>query len=349
MRPRTLMSTGRTILVTGAGGSIGSRLAKALSESHPHALILLDQSEHNLYRIQAELSATPGCVDHLPILGDICDGRLVADVVERYRPEVIYHSAAFKHVPLMEANPLAAIRNNALGTLTLAKAATEQAIPKLIMISTDKAVNPRSVMGASKRIAELVLTRWNGALTRMRAIRLGNVLGSKGSVEPLFREQISRGGPLTVTHPQVERYFVSMNQATELILAMSDLVDEGTIFVPEMSDAVPILELARRLVLESGLRPEEDVPIVFTNLRPGDKMTEDLTSEAEFLQSTSDPRLYRVRASLGLPNGFDDLMSDLVDSLSSRDVAAVLAVVSRLVPEYRPSGFLVESLDRDPV
>src|SRR5271155_4534545 len=167
----------KTILVTGAGGSIGAALAKALVRSGPLALILLDHSEHNLYRIQTELSGTVGGVDVIPVLGDICDGPLVAKVFERYQPELIYHSAAFKHVPLMEANPLAAIRNNALGTFTLARAAWEHATPKFIMISTDKAVNPESVMGASKRIAELILTRLNTTLGQMKAIRLGNVLG----------------------------------------------------------------------------------------------------------------------------------------------------------------------------
>ena len=196
-------------MATGAGGSIGGALVKALARCD-HQVILLDHSEHNLHRIQLELSAMPGCVDPIPILGDICDSALVAEMIERYRPEVIYHSAAFKHVPLMEANPLAAIRNNALGTFALVWAAAEQATPKLIMISTDKAVNPQSVMGASKRIAELALTRLGNTLTQMKAIRLGNVLSSEGSVVPLFREQISRGGPVTVTHPDATRYFLAM-------------------------------------------------------------------------------------------------------------------------------------------
>jgi len=343
------MITGKRILVTGAGGSIGSTLAKALVAHDPHALILLDHSEHNLYRVQVDLSTTPRCVEPIPILGDVCDGALLAEVIERYRPEVIYHSAAFKHVPLMEANPLAAIRNNALGTFTLARAAADNATPKLIMISTDKAVNPHSVMGASKRIAELALTRLSNTLTQMKAIRLGNVLSSEGSVVPLFREQISRGGPVTVTHPDATRYFLSMGQAIELVLAMGALEEDGTIFVPVMGNAITILDLARRLIKEAGLRPEEDVPIIFTGLRPGDKMTEDLTSANEFLESTSDSKLYRVGASRALPNEFDVLISDLAERLHSRDVAALLEIVSRLVPEYRPSDFLLGSLKYSPV
>jgi len=248
----------------------------------------------------------------------------------------------------MEANPLAAIRNNALGTFTLARAAAEQKTPKLIMISTDKAVNPEGVMGASKRVAELILTRFNTTQTQMKAIRLGNVLDSEGSVVPLFREQISRGGPVTVTHPDATRYFLTMSQAVEMVLAMDNLEEEGSIFVPVMGDPVTILDLARRLIEEAGLRPGEDVPIVFTGLRPGDKMTEDLISENEFLEPTTDPRLYRVGALRGLPDGFDAMISELMEGLCSRDVATLLEIVSGLVPEYRPSDFLVESLNRSP-
>jgi FlaA1/EpsC-like NDP-sugar epimerase len=334
----------KTILVTGAGGSIGSALAKALVGGGPVTLILLDHSEHNLYRTQTELHAAAGYVDVIPVLGDICDGPLVTEVFERYRPEVIYHSAAFKHVPLMEVNPAAAIRNNALGTFTLARAATEQAIPKLIMISTDKAVNPRSVMGASKRIAELILRRLNGALTRMKAIRLGNVWGSEGSVVPFFREQIARGGPVTVTHPHAARYFLTIDKAVEVLLAVSSLENEGCIYLPAMGEPITILEVARRLIEEAGLVPNE-VPIVFTGLRPGDKMTEDLTLDDECLESTNDPRLYQVGSSRGLPTGFDSLLLKLVECSGAQDVAALLEIVSKLVPEYHPSEFLVASLN----
>jgi FlaA1/EpsC-like NDP-sugar epimerase len=328
-----------TILVTGAGGSIGSALAKALVGAGPLALVLLDHSEHNLCRVQADLPVTVRSVDVIAVLGDICDGSLVAEVLERYKPSVIYHSAAFKHVPLMEANPVAAIRNNAVGTFTLARAAVEQAIPKLIMISTDKAVNPRSVMGASKRIAELILTRLNGALTRMKAIRLGNVWGSQGSVVPLFREQIARGGPVTVTHPDATRYFLTMEKAVEILLAMGSFESEGCIFLPVMEEPIMILEVARRLLEEAALIPNE-VPFAFTGLRPGDKMTEDLTLDDEFLESTNDPRLYKVSSSRGLPTGFDSLLSELMECASARDVGSLLEIVSKLVPEYRPSDFL---------
>lgn len=338
-------------MVTGAGGSIGSALAKALIASDPHALVLLDHSEHKLYRVQSELSAAPARVERIPVLGDICDARLVAEVLERYRPEIIYHSAAFKHVPLMEANPLAAIRNNVVGTLTLARAAAEQRTPTVLMISTDKAANPRSVMGASKRIAELVLARLTSIHARMNAVRLGNVFGSEGSVVPLFREQISRRAPVTVTHPDATRYFVTMDQAVEIVTAVGALEEDGAIFVPAMGDPVAILDLARRLIKDAGLRPDVDVPIIFTGLRPGDKLTEDLTSADEFLEATSDPELYRVRASKASPEDFtfDSLLSDLMEALHSRDVAALLELVSHLVPEYHPGEFLLRSLACSPV
>jgi FlaA1/EpsC-like NDP-sugar epimerase len=346
MRPRTLMSVRQTILVTGAGGSIGTALAKMLIESHLHELILLDHSVHNLSRIQAELSAMPEYANFIPIIVDVCDSARIAEVIERYQPDIILHSAALKHVPLMETDPLGAIRVNALGTFTLASAAVEYETPKLVMISTDKAVNPQSVMGASKRIAELVLTRLNSSLTQMKAIRLGNVWGSEGSVVPLFQEQISRGGPVTVTDPDATRYFLAMNQAVELVLAMASLDDEGSIFLPVMEKAVRILDVARRLVEEVGLRLDIDIPTVITGLRPGDKMTEELVSENESLESTRDPRLHRVRNSRSLPDAFDALISELTDSVSNRDTVPVLEILSSLVPEYHPSDFVLESLAR---
>ena len=336
-----------SILLTGAGGSIGSALATAITASDPRLLVLLDHSESNLHRIESELS-TLGSAEHVPILGDVGDPALLADIFDRYRPDIVYHAAAFKHVPLMEANPVATVRNNAIGTFNLAKAANEYQLPRLIMISTDKAVNPLSVMGASKRVAELALLRWSNTRSPMKVLRLGNVLGSEGSVVPLFREQISRGGPVTVTHPEVSRYFLTMADAVRLVLAMDTLEAGGGIFVPEMKEPVKIVDLARNLIRAAGLQPEQDIKIEFTGLRPGDKMAEELVSANEYAKASSVSGIHRVIGPEVLPRSFDNLMKELEDGCARRDPAKVLEALCKLVPEYRPSE-LVVSLSRSPV
>lgn len=341
-------NSGRTILLTGAGGCIGSALAKTIVTSDPRLLILLDHSEHNLHQIQIELAAIPGCAAHIPILGDICDGALLTEIFKRYRPDIVYHSAAFKHVPLMETNPVAVVRNNVLGTSILAKAADEHEVARLIMISTDKAVNPQSVMGASKRVAELVLLRWSNARSQMKVVRLGNVRGSQGSVVPLFLQQISRGGPVTVTHPDVSRYFLTLSEAVELVLAAAPLEGGGSIFIPELGEPVKILDLARHLIRTAGFEPEKDIPIIFTGLRPGDKMAEELVSARESLEPSPDRRLYRVSSPGMSPGGFDAAITELAESVHQRDLAALLEMLCRMVPEYRPSESLLGLLNRSP-
>src|SRR5579863_1891255 len=269
------MKPGDKMLVTGAGGCIGSALAHRLAKSDAQSLILLDHSEHELYEIDLALDAGAGPVPHISIVGDICDAALLAEVFEEHRPTTIYHAAAFKHVPMMERNPLAAIRNNVFGTLALARAAHKYKAVQLVMVSTDKAVNPRSVMGVSKRIAELILLRWNRISTRMKAVRLGNVLGSRGSVVPLFIKQIARGGPVTVTHPDVQRYFVSLSEAVDIICAAGDQ-QNGGIFVAQAGKPVMIADLARQLIRDAGVSPAKEIPIAFTELRPGEKLDEEM-------------------------------------------------------------------------
>src|SRR5277367_1092929 len=231
---------GRSVLLTGAGGSLGSALAKAIIQLEPRQLILLDHSERNLHEIDSELTAVLPSVLLTSVLGDICDVGLLSEIFDRYRPEVVYHAAAFKHVPLMENNPFAAVRNNALGTASLARIAQAEGVASFVMVSTDKAVNPISIMGASKRVAELALLNLNNPNTRMSAVRLANVLGSHGSVVPTFLSQISRGGPVTVTHQDVSRYFLTMGEAVELILRASGLEESGGIFVPQVGEPVKI-------------------------------------------------------------------------------------------------------------
>lgn len=253
-------NAGKTILLTGAGGSIGSALARAILASGPRLLLLLDHSEHNLHHIHTELAAISGGAPSIPILGDVCDDALLANIFAAHRPDTVYHAAAFKHVPLMETNPLAAVRNNALGTYKLATAAIEHRLPHLIMVSTDKAVNPHSVMGASKRIAELILLALSHQGTPMRAVRLGNVLGSQGSVVPRFLQQIVQGGPVTVTHPEVSRYFLTLLESVEVILQVASLEDGGGIFLPELGQPVKILDLAGYLIRNAGfVSPEDEI------------------------------------------------------------------------------------------
>ena len=244
---------GRSVLLTGAGGSLGSALAKAIIQLEPQQLILIDHSERNLHEIDSELTAALPGVPRISVLGDICHAALLSEIFDRYHPEIVYHAAAFKHVPLMESNPLAAVRNNALGTNNLARISRIAGVRTFVMVSTDKAVNPISVMGASKRVAELALLRWSGSSNYMRALRLGNILASVGSVVPTFLRQISRGGPVTVTHPEVCRYFHTMDEAVELVLLTSRVETGGGIFTPQLGEPVRILDLARQLVSDSHL------------------------------------------------------------------------------------------------
>jgi FlaA1/EpsC-like NDP-sugar epimerase len=333
------MKRGGSVLITGAGGCIGSALSERIAKSDARNLILLDHAEHELHEIELALSAIEGCVPCVAVLGDICDAALLAEVFKEHRPDVIYHAAAFKHVPMMEANPLAAIRNNVIGTMTLAFAARNYGAAQLVMISTDKAVNPRSVMGVSKRIAELVLLRWNGIKTQMKAVRLGNVLGSRGSVAPLFRQQIERGGPVTVRHPDASRYFLTLREVVDLILATANL--EGGVFVPEDSEPVRILDLARGMIRKAGFVPGVEMPIVFTNLLRGEKLSEEMVFAGETVEPSGDARIQRVRGAAIAAAEFDAKIARLLDSVGRRDLPALVDALVGMVPEYEPSELLL--------
>lgn len=337
-------NTGKTVLVTGAGGCIGSALTRALVSNGARFLILLDHSEQNLHELKLQLAAaeTP---DYTGILGDILDGALLAEIFEQHRPDTIYHAAAFKHVPLMESNPIAAVRNNALGTWELAKAAVRFQARRLLMISTDKAVNPRSVMGASKRVAELALLRLNNKQTKMSAIRLGNVLGSNGSVVPMFQEQIEQGGPVTVTHSQARRFFLTLSETVQLILAAAALEDSGGILVPQMNEPVKIVDLATRMIQEAGLQTPRDIAMSFTGLRPGDKLEEELVSAQESLEPTSNERLRGVKSPPVDGEKLDASLVRLAEDIAERNLAALIAELGTLIPEYQPSETLLGLLN----
>jgi FlaA1/EpsC-like NDP-sugar epimerase len=337
------MNRGGNILITGAGGCIGSALAESIARSGARKVILVDHAEHELHEIELAFSAIENCAPRVAVLGDICDAALLAEVFKEHRPDVIYHAAAFKHVPMMEANPVAAIRNNVIGTMTLARVAREYESAQLVMISTDKAVNPRSVMGVSKRIAEVVLLRWNGIKTQMKAVRLGNVLGSRGSVAPLFRQQIARGGPVTVTHPDASRYFLTLREVVELILATANL--EGGVFVPEPSEPVKIVDLARGMIRKAGFEPDVNMPIVFTKLLPGEKLAEEMVFASETVEPTGDVRLQRVRGMAIAAAELDRKIARLVECVELRDLAALADTLVRVVPEYVPSETILSAIN----
>ncbi len=284
---------GRRVLVTGAGGSIGSELARQVARFKPSLLLLLDRAEGALFEVDRELRQLRPELDIRPLICDVVDAPRIKTLLAQFRPEVILHAAAHKHVPMMECNPSEAIKNNVFGTKILGEAAGELGVESFVLISTDKAVRPSSVMGASKRIAELVIQELDHRFaTRYVAVRFGNVMGSAGSVIPIFREQIARGGPLTVTHPDMMRYFMTIPEAAQLVLEAGAMGDRGEIYVLDMGEPMRILDLARDLITLSGLRPYEDIDIVYTGLRPGEKLFEELEVSGESISKTRHPKIF---------------------------------------------------------
>jgi FlaA1/EpsC-like NDP-sugar epimerase len=342
----TLSFTERCVLLTGAGGSIGSALAREIIKQEPRSLLLLEHSEGNLHQIDCDLSGAPGGDVRCPILGNVGDSALVAEIFEERKPEIVIHAAAFKHVPLMEWNAIAAVRNNALATNLLAKTARENGVISLVMVSTDKAVNPHSVMGASKRVAELALLRWSSGASPMRAVRLGNVMGSQGSVVPRFLQQIAEGGPVTVTHPDVNRYFLRMEEAVELVLLAASMNGEGGIYIPDPGKPLRIVDLAKQLIRQAGVAGEDEIPVVMTGLWPGEKMSEEFISRCESvgaLNSMIHERLSLIKGPRPADAEFDSAMAALQKSVDRRDLGSVLDDLRRLVPEYQPSDVVLES------
>ena len=337
--------TGKAILVAGAGGSIGSHLARRLIAAQPRLLILLDRSEHDLYRIHAELSAASHRAHLTALLADICDEAAMEDVLGNNRPDIVYHAAAFKHVPILERNPFAALRNNALGSWTLANAAVRAGVPRLVALSTDKAAGPASVLGTSKRIAELALLRLSDSPTRITSLRLGNVLGSRGSVVPLFQKQIASGGPVTVTHPEARRFFLTLDESVELLLAAALASGGKDLLVPELGDLISIAGLAEFLIRRTGFTPGKEVAVAFTGLRPGDKLSEDLIAANERRLEAVGSALYRVATPAPSASELDKWIGGLQQAVERRDGAAVLGTLSRIMPEYQPSETLRKALE----
>ena len=326
--------TGRVVMVTGAGGSIGSELCRQIVKFSPARLVLLESSEFALYKMDEELAQSVPLLARNCWAGDVRDADRVAEILAAERPAVIFHAAAYKHVPLMEdANAWQAVRTNSLGTYTLACAAQQAGVDKFVLISTDKAVNPTNVMGASKRLAERlcrVLQMPGG--TRFVTVRFGNVLGSNGSVIPKFREQIARGGPVTVTHPDIVRYFMTIPEASQLVLQAGWMGQGGEIFVLDMGEPVKIVDLARDMIRLSGFSPE-DIPLEFSGLRPGEKLYEELLADDESTVTTPHPKLRIARFADGMD---DDELQALLAWLASpvRAGDSVKSGLKRFVPEY---------------
>ena len=330
--------TGKRVLVSGAGGSIGSELCRQVALFGPAKLILLDQAETPLYEIEKELIARFPEVRILPLMADVRDRDKIMLAFEEFAPEVVFHAAAYKHVPMMEYNPTQAVLNNVFGSRNVADAAHQFKVRNLVMISTDKAVNPTNVMGASKRAAEIYIQALSRvSSTKFTTVRFGNVLGSNGSVIPLFKEQIARGGPVTVTDKRVIRYFMTIPEATQLVLQAGNMVSGSEILVLDMGDPVRIIDLAEELIRLSGLTPYEDIDIVVTGLRPGEKLYEELLIDGEGILATAHQKI-KVLASLYIDmQPVREELETLYAAARSNCVDDLINSLKRLVPEFKPS------------
>ncbi len=336
---------GATVLVTGCGGSIGSELCRQIVRFSPARLVLVDAGEANLFHIHMELHYEFGYRNSTCILAGVQDRALMDHVFQKYRPQVVFHAAAYKHVPMIESNPWVAVFNNVLGSSVVMEMALQYGTQHFVLISTDKAVRPTNVMGASKRLAEIMLQSLEGNGTRFMAVRFGNVVGSSGSVIPLFRRQIEHGGPVTVTHPEVTRYFMTILEAAQLVLQAGALGEDGEIFVLEMGTPVKIADMARDLIRLSGKEPDKDIEIVYTGLRPGEKLYEELITADEGVVTTRHERIMILRTN-GDGNGGGDRegfrqwlrrgLEELYSSAEAHDASGIKRKLKELVPEYTP-------------
>ena len=327
-------------MITGCGGSIGSELCRQISHYKPNNMILLDSSEHNLFNIQMELSNEIKFSKKKAILGQIQDLSLMERIFRQYNPNVIFHAAAYKHVPLLENNPWEAVFNNVMGTQVLMDLAVKHKTERFVLVSTDKAVRPTNVMGASKRVTELLLQSFQGNSTLFMAVRFGNVIGSSGSVIPLFRRQIEHGGPVTVTHPEINRYFMTIPEAAQLILQTGAMGKGGEIFVLEMGTPVKILDMARDLIRLSGKEPDKDIKIVFTGLREGEKLYEELITMDEDVLPTHHEKIMVLRPNNHMNNldlygaWLNSELKGLYEAAFKYDSNLIKIKLRNIVPEY---------------
>lgn len=325
---------GKIVLITGAGGSIGSEIVRQVAKMQPKKLLLLGKGENSIYEITQELKINSPEVKTVPIIADIRDKERIKAIMDYFEPQVVFHAAAHKHVPLMEYQPAEAVRNNILGTKVVADEAAAHNVETFVMISTDKAVNPTSVMGCTKRVAEMYVQSMNkNSGTRFVAVRFGNVLGSRGSVIPLFKKQIAKGGPVTVTHPDMKRYFMTIPEASQLVLQAGAMAKGGEVFVLDMGEPVRIYDLAKDLITLSGLIPDKDIEIKITGLRPGEKLFEELLSAEDGTEKTTHKKIFTARIKEIDKAELDREISKI---LEITDGEKVVAALQKIVPTYTP-------------
>lgn len=328
---------GKCVMVTGAGGSIGSELCRQVMQMKPATLILLGKGENSIYEIHRELGGIYGTKRLVPVIASVRDMERMSGIYDRYKPQVVFHAAAHKHVPLMEAQPEEAVRNNVYGSWRTARLAGEKGVETFIMVSTDKAVNPTSVMGATKRVAEKVMQGLNKQFdTKYITVRFGNVLGSRGSVVPLFKKQIEAGGPVTVTDPEMKRYFMTIPEASQLILQAGAMGKGGEVFVLDMGEPVKIVDLARNMIRLYGYEPDVDVQITFTGLRPGEKLFEELLSAEEGTSATMHKQIFRANLREEDPQTIRDQLAKFKNCTTDIEYIEML---QEMVPTYHPNHF----------
>ena len=334
----------KVVFVTGAAGSIGSELCRQIARFNPAAIVGFEIAESPLFEIDREMRKAFPHIPFYPEIGSVQNRARLDEVLSQYRPSVIYHAAAYKHVPLMEAHVFEAVENNVFGTYNVAAAAIDHGVENFLMISSDKAVRPTNVMGATKRIAELLLLGLQNGSTQFVAVRFGNVLGSNGSVIPIFKKQIAAGGPVTVTHPDMRRYFMTIPEACQLVLQASAIGEGGQICVLDMGQPVKIVDLARNLILLSGLKPDYDIAIEFTGMRPGEKLYEELSTLLEDTVPTDHEKI-RIFVGNGMPDGdVQTWLSSLRGICEARDTSHLVVALKELVPDYNPSTHLLRRI-----
>jgi len=334
-----------TVFISGAAGSIGAGLVQEILQYNPRTLVLFDQAESPMYELQQALKLLDFSTDVRFVIGDICDLNHVSNTFAKYKPQIVFHAAAYKHVPLMEANPKEAIQTNVIGTMNLVNASLNAEVKKFILISTDKAVNPTNIMGASKRLAEMY-AQWKNTLGKTHFIttRFGNVLGSNGSVIPLFQKQIEQGGPITLTDERITRYFMTIPEACQLVLDASYMGKGGEIFVFDMGASVKILDLAKKMILLNGLELNKDIEIKITGLRPGEKLYEELLADTEQTQATHHPKILIANTRLIEPS-FEMDIAELLRCLQHEDATDFVRVMKKIVPEFISQNSEFEKLD----